>query len=636
MCGISGLFLRDDRPVDPRVVTRMTRAIAHRGPDGEGVWTSGSIGLGHRRLAIRDLSAAGAQPMHDPSGRVIATFNGEIYNDIELRRELERDHGVVFASHCDAEIIPAGYAAWGERLFERLEGMFAVGIWDSRAGELVLARDAAGVKPLVVWQSAGTVAFASELKAVLQVPECPRRIEPRALHAFMAQGYVSPDATLLQEVDQLPPGTIRVYGRSHQRERRFWRPTRRPIIADMRAAVDAFLEIWPGVLQDMLVSDVGLGVLQSGGLDSSLIVAQLAASGVKVPLFTAGFAEASHDERPTARAVAAKTGMEHHAIHIDAQVDAEQMFRKVVHHFDGQLADSSAFAVYQLCAEVRRHVPVVLGGDGADEYFAGYTTYRATRWAEPLRSLTPRPVAARIGRLLLWMARTEERRLRPTSIAARFALGLSSGGSSSHPQWRRLLLEHLVDPLYGPAKDGQRSENPLRAYERAVADADGDLLDRCMLADQEHYLPADMLMKVDAMSMAHGLEVRVPFLDGRVRDLAATIDGSLLSPMRGLEKQVLRDALTRLLPDIKQTPKFGFNTPVAALLRTGLRALADRAFEREPDRLAPYFAPAAVRALWREHVGRKANHDYALWCLLTLFVWFEQLEAGAPEATAAA
>ncbi len=636
MCGISGLFFRDDRPVDPRALAQMTRSLAHRGPDGEGLWTAGAIGLGHRRLAIRDLSDAGRQPMTDPSGTIVATFNGEIYNDGALRRELEQDHGVAFKSRCDAEIIPAGYAVWGDVLFERLEGMFAVGIWDGRKGELVLARDAVGIKPLVVWESPVTVAFASELKALMHLPECPRRVDPEALHAFMAQGYVSPRRTLLQGIDQLPPGTIRVYGRDGRRERCFWRPTRTPVVRDPREAVEEFLRIWPDVLHEMLVSDVGIGVLQSGGLDSSLIVAQLAKSGWRVPLFTAGFAEASHDERPSAQAVAAATGMEHHAISVDGHQQSEAVFRKVVHHFDGQLADSSAFAVYQLSEEVRRHVPVVLGGDGADEYFGGYPTYKATRWAEPLRGVAPKFFMSRVGRLLLWMARTEERRLRPTAVAARFALGVAADGRSSHPQWRRLLLGHLVDDVYGPALTSLRDVNPFFAYEEAMGSADGDLLDRCLLADQQHYLPADMLMKVDAMSMAHGLEVRVPFLDGRIRSLAATIHGSLLSPMRGLEKQVLRDALTELLPDVQQTPKFGFNTPVAALLRTGLRPLAERAFEREPDKLSPFFTPDGIRRLWRQHLTRQANHDYALWCLLTLSVWFEHLDAMSPEVTAAA
>lgn len=636
MCGISGLFFRDERPVDCELIVRMTRSLAHRGPDGEGTWIGGSIALGHRRLAIRDLTDAGRQPMTDPTGRIVATFNGEIYNDGVLRRELEQQHGIVFNSTCDAEIIPAGYAVWGEQLFDRLEGMFAIGLWDQRSGELVLARDAAGVKPLVVWHTPQLVAFGSELKALIHVPGCPRAIVPEALHAFMAQGYVSPRGTLLHGVEQLAPGTVRVYGRKGQRERRFWRPTRNPVIRDSREAVEEFLRLWPDVLRDMLVSDVGVGVLQSGGLDSSLIVAQLARSGLRVPLFTAGFSDASHDERPAAKTVAAATGMQHFGISVDERVAPEVIFRKVVHHFDGQLADSSAFAVYQLAREVRRHVPVVLGGDGADEYFGGYPTYKATRYADPLRGLAPGALMSQLGRILLWIGRKEEQRLPVTEVAARFALGLSAAGDSSHPQWRRLLHAHLLDDLYAPVLKELMTVNPLAEYDQAIATADGDLLDRCLLADQEHYLPADMLMKVDAMSMAHGLEVRVPFLDGRVRALAGMIQGSLLSPLRGLEKRVLREALTRLLPTVSQTPKFGFNTPVAALLRTGLRDLADRVFDREPDRLAPYFAADGLRRLWRQHAAAEANHAYALWCLLTLAVWSENLHSQAPSVTSAA
>lgn len=628
MCGIAGVLDRSGREVDPALVRAMTATLVHRGPDDEGVWTDGAVGLGHRRLSIRDLSAAGHQPMQDAGGRVTVTYNGELYNETELRRELEREHGVRFRSTCDTEVIPEGYRVWGEGIFERLEGMYALALWDADAGCLYLARDGVGVKPLYVAEHGGRVRFASELKGILADPDQPRRLDPGALHAFLAQGYVAPDRSLLQGVGQVPPGTLRRYDRAGVRDRTLWRPTRRPEIHRVDDAVDAFLAAWPAVLSAMLVSDVPVGTLQSGGIDSSLVTLGLAGHP-DVEVFAAAFAERSHDESEQALEVARAGGRRHHRVPV-AEEDVAAAFRAVVRHFDGQLADSSGLAVYGLARAVRRHTKVVLSGDGADEFFAGYPTYRATRLAAGLRRVAPQPVLEALGRRILRAAAGSEERLPAAAVLGRFLLGAASPGEP-HAEWRRLLPRHEIAGLYGPELSPLAGSDALADYARAISGAEGSLLDRCLLADQRHYLPSDMLMKVDAMSMAHGLEVRVPFLHPRIVDLAARLDGGVLTSLVGPDKRVLREALARLggPPHLVAGPKRGFNVPVTRLLTGPLAGLAARLLDAEADRLAPWLAPEGVRRLWREQREGRGNHGYAIWALLSLAVWLEDTEVAA-------
>ena len=626
MCGIAGLFDASGRPVDAELVRRMTRVLSHRGPDDEGVWVDGCVGLGHRRLSIRDLSSAGHQPMSDPNGRVTISYNGEIYNDQALRRELERDHGVQFRSTCDAEVIPLGYLAWGEEVFDRLEGMFAVALWDASEECMFLARDGVGIKPLFVTRQGPRWRFGSELKALLADPEQPRRIDPESLHAYLAQGYVGPDRSLLQGVQQLPPGTVRRIDRAGWRDRRFWLPSRRPEIFDLDDAVEEFLRVWDEVLSAITVSDVPVGNLQSSGVDSSLVTMGLAAQP-DIPLFTASVAERSHDEADVVKEVAHRAGRRHHIISV-ADEDVPATFCAVVEHFDGQLADSSGLAVYTLCREVRRHLKVVLSGDGADEYFGGYQTYGATRIAGLVRQVVPRSLLQTAGEGAWRMAAGRKERLPAAELVGRFLLAAASPTPDIHPEWRRIVPRHAIADLYGPDLAPFRDADPFAAYTAAFRAADGDLLDRCLVADQRHYLPADMLMKVDAMSMAHGLEVRVPFLERKVVDLAARIDGKLLVPFIGRQKKTLREALRRLGgPDsVVRGRKRGFNVPVVQLLSGPLAALADRLLDAEVDRLGSFLNPAGVRKAWREQREARGNHGYSLWAILALATWVEMAE----------
>nr|NUR37419.1 asparagine synthase (glutamine-hydrolyzing) [Sphingomonas sp.] len=329
MCGIAGIFHRDGRPADGRAVAAMSAALLHRGPDSESTWLDGPVGLAHRRLAIRDLSEAGRQPMLDASERIAVTYNGEIYNDRELRSELERSFGFRFRSTCDTEILPYAYLAWGEAMFERLEGFFAIGLWDRQERRLILARDGIGIKPLYYSESSSRVLFASEIKGITASGDVAARIDPVSLHTYLAAGHPGTRQSLFQDIKQLPPGTMIGFTERERTERRFWRPVRAPVIRDLDEAVVRLQSTIETVVKSQMVSDVPLAVLQSGGIDSSLITLTLGRLGLKPPLFTAGFTEKSHDETTVARQIAATAGLSLNVIDGEAGEEAESALRAV-------------------------------------------------------------------------------------------------------------------------------------------------------------------------------------------------------------------------------------------------------------------------------------------------------------------
>ncbi len=624
MCGIAGIIHFDSQPIDHRQLQRMTDAVAHRGPDGEGIWIRDGAGLGHRRLSIRDLSDAGKQPMLDDTGTICVNYNGEIYNYAELREAIERQSGYQFRSHCDTELLPIGWRLWGEKLFQRLEGMYAIGIWDTRTRVLTLARDGIGIKPLFFAADHRRVLFSSELKGLLAAGDLPDRIDPAALHTYLACGYTDPNTTLLLGIEQVPPGTICSFSVNGRHASRFWAPRREPSIHRLDDATDAVLAILRKVSAEMLISDVPIGLLLSSGIDSATLAMLLDGD---VPSFTAAFEECSHDESDAARRIAKAAGNRWFTVPVDQGTGVAQDFFAVAHAVDGQLADSSCLAHFALCRAVRREVVVALAGDGADEFFGGYPTYKASRVAGWLGPFVPASLANTLGQMLAASMGQSETRLPKTEVAVRFLLGLAAPAGTEHVEWRRLTPRHLLPSLYGSAMRPLANHDPLATYRAAVDQSGGNILDRCLIADQRIYLPGDMLAKVDRMSMAHGLEIRVPFLDRRIMEIAGQIDGRLLAPLRGPTKRVLRHALCKLKApaDVVEGRKKGFNVPIARLLRSELRGIGDILFERNPDLFEPFLVPDTLRALWREHLARSRNHAYCLWAIMIFGAWLLQL-----------
>jgi asparagine synthase (glutamine-hydrolysing) len=393
--------------------------------------------------------------------------------------------------------------------------------------------------------------------------------------------------------------------------------------------LESFIPLWRDTVEKTLISDVPVGLLLSGGIDSSLIAAGLPQGAIDTAV-TVGFAERSFDETALAAATAARFGLPHSIVTLtEDEGDPAELFRTVVRAFDGQLADSSALAFYQACRRGREFAPVLLTGDGADEFFAGYETYHATRLAARWGAIVPPGLSRRLAELCRWIGRSSEARLTGWEKLGRLLAGLAAGGPGlAHAQWRRYLYSEWIGRLYAGDLRQACERNPLAGYEAALKSAGGSAFDRALVADEAFYLPGDMLMKADIMSMAHGLEIRVPFLDPAIVDFAAGLDETLLYPRDGPPKRILRAALAKLggPEEVVKGAKQGFNVPVASLLRGPLRDLGQRLLVQEADRLARWLDPTALRALWDAHQAREANHGFALWALLTFAVWREEVE----------
>ncbi|SOB87611.1 asparagine synthase (glutamine-hydrolysing) [Sphingomonas guangdongensis] len=617
MCGIAGVFYpATPRAVDPQRVAAMTRALAHRGPDGEGIWTAPGVGLGHRRLSIIDV-AGSPQPMHAGAHSIV--FNGEIYNFAELRTELERA-GARFTTSGDTEVLLQGWRVWGEKLLDRLVGMFAFAIHDADAGRLVLVRDRLGVKPLhYVELSDGGVAFASELKGLLAHPLVRREVDPRAIEDFMALGYVPDHACIVAGVQKLSASSLLVLerGKSVPAPRRWWdidfsqratgsvRDLEAELVERMRAAVTS-----------RMVADVPLGAFLSGGVDSSAVVALMAETSARaVKTCSIGFAEADHDETRYARMVAERFATDHRERIVRS--DDVALIDELVHAFDEPFADASALATYQVCALAREEVTVALSGDGADEALAGYRRYRFHAAEERVRGLLPGDLRGRVfgalGRAYPkadWAPRPLRAKSTLLALAADGAEAYAAAvGVTSASGRARLYTDYFRRMLAG-----HRGEDAMVATMRAAPARTA--LDAAQYADLHHWLPGDILTKVDRTSMAVSLEAREPLLDHRLLEFAATLpDGVRIRGGQG--KWLMKKALQPWLPrEVLYRPKMGFVTPISAWFRG---ALADdaAALAKSPV-LGDWFVRAELTRLADDHRSGRSDHGRTLWQLTML------------------
>ncbi|MEO0443891.1 MAG: asparagine synthase (glutamine-hydrolyzing) [Pseudomonadota bacterium] len=595
--------------------------MAHRGLDGEGTWSDGAVGLGHRRLAIRGLGDVGKQPMLNKESNVCVSYNGEIYNYHYLKEKLQKDKGCTFYSNCDTELLPHGWRAWGERLFDYLEGMYAIAIWDMATGTLVLARDGIGIKPLFYGISHDTLFFSSEIKGLLATGHFAKTADAAQFLTYLSNGYTGPDKTLSKAMHQVPPGTYICFSNGKQiKEKQFWRPQRNPIISDMGDALAGLSSLMQDVCSDMLISDVPLGLLLSSGIDSSLI-----ALTVNSPLtcYTASFDQKVFDESAAAEVLAKTAG--HHWISepVASGHSVVDDFYAIAHAVDGQLADSSCLAHYALSRSVRQKFKVALAGDGADEFFGGYPTYKASQMASLLAPCIPNKLLSGLGALLGNLYPGDEGRLPWHSVLSRFLYGMTAPDTTYHAEWRRLCRLNDIQKISTPYFSELLRTDPLSAYRQAFLQAEGRPEDKCLLADERYYLPADMIVKVDRMSMAHGLEIRVPFLDRRIMDYAGTLNHRLLFSRLGKGKKILRKMATALkAPDsLVKAKKKGFNIPLSRLLRTDLKPVGDSLLHDNPDIFSPFLDADKLRHLWDAHINKKVNADYLLWSLLLYGAW---------------
>ncbi len=589
----------------------MAETLVHRGPDSDGFLFDGPVALAARRLSIIDLEH-GDQPIANEDETVHVVQNGEIYNHVELRHELERA-GHRFRTRCDTEVLVHAYEEWGDDFPRRLRGMFALALWDAPRSRLVLARDAFGIKPLYYRASADGLEFASELRAL------PRgEIDPDALDAFLTFNSIPAPLTIFAECRKLPAGHILVWDGSELRVERFARP--RPVAADdVRTDDEAELvEECRARLRDSvrahLVSDVPVGVLLSGGVDSGLLAA-LAAEESAEPLrtFSIGFEEGSFDELADARKVATRYRTDHHELVL--RPDAALLLPALAEAFDEPFADSSALPTYLVSELAARHVKVALSGEGGDELFGGYYTYAADLLAPRVGAL------ARVARPLVELLPSSSAKASFDYRAKRFVRAAHLPPLERHHGWKEIFAPDLRAELTGRAN----GFDPLELYRRAFAETEGaELLARLQDVDRAVYLVDDLLVKTDRASMAHSLEARVPFCDPVVASFAHALPTR--HKLRGLRKKVLlRKAAEPLLPrSIVYGRKRGFSIPAAAWLRGELEPFARDVLAPETLRRQGFFEPRVVERLLDDHVARREDRSRQLWGLLAFTLWHER------------
>jgi asparagine synthase (glutamine-hydrolysing) len=612
MCGICGLYSPSRAPQAP-FVDEMRARLRHRGPDQGSTDAYGACILGHQRLQVLDPEL-GYQPVQNEGGDVAAVFNGELYNFPELRAELAAG-GHDVRGRGDTPVIPHLYEEYGPSFVERLEGMFAIALWDAPRRRLVLARDRLGKKPLV-WTrlSDGTLAFASELKAFHGLPGFRMEPELAALDAYLALQYVPGTRTGVRDVHRLEPGSLLVVEDGSERLERYWEPRR----DDEPAPDDEWLERVrtevTAAVRKRLASDVPLGALLSGGIDSAVVVALMAqASSEPVRTFTVGFSDERYDERRFARSVADRYATRHEEIVLEP--DAAATLPRLAAAFDEPLGDEAALPLFLICEAARREVTVALVGDGGDESFAGYERYAAMRVA----ARVPIPVAAAGGRLLRALPGGHRERRSTLFRAARFLEAASAPRTERYGRLMEVLSLSQRAELWTEAAKAEIG--PLLSPGLMLSSPTEAGVAGLQRLDVATYLPGDLLAKSDIASMAHSLELRSPLLDHRVLELGLSLPERL--KQRGLEgKLALRRAFADDLPPlVAGRGKSGFGVPLAAWFRGELRPLAREVLLDERARARGLFQHEAVARLLHEHDGGRADHGHRLWTLVMLELW---------------
>ena len=654
MCGVAGwLGYRGSRDGASVLLERMKQAIYHRGPDEDGSFVDDRVAIGMQRLAIVDL-AGGQQPMANEDDTIWIVFNGEIYNALDLRPGLEAA-GHRFRTNSDTEVILHLYEEYGDDCVDRLAGMFTFCIWDARRGRALLARDRVGKKPLFYTETVGGLLFGSELKAVLCHPDVPRDLDPTALETYLALGYALPPRTAIRAIRQVRPGHRLIWepwSVNPLRETTYWEP--RPGTLDAgtrRDPVQALLHLLDDATRQRLISEVPLGAFLSGGVDSSTVVAMMQrAMNQPVQTFCLGFDEPSWGEQQYAKQVATHLGADHREGRVPAlgtsadngtfgaptQGSARTLatdLPRIIASLDEPHADTSAIPVYYLCELTRRHVTVALSGDGGDEALAGYDTYLASA-LRPLYAWLPRPVRTGLTRIAGALP-ASSKKLGIDELLRRFTAAADQGQDRAHYAWRTLFDPASRASVLGRAP-GVNAPDPFDEALALCPNLDQfEGVQRHMYFDIRTWLPGDILVKVDRMSMAHSLEVRSPLLDHRIIELALNLPASKLlrfSPRHGPQtKAILKQAMRGILPDsIIHRRKRGFSSPVGAWL--GLHGSTNSAGAPLRDLMhdalsnpAPCFEATAVREMLAgsKSSGAHPPDPLHLWSLLTFHLWHD-------------
>lgn len=619
MCGLCGIFnVGSQERVERASLKAMADTITHRGPDDEGFYTSGSVGLAHRRLSIIDLQG-GQQPMASQDGSVVVVFNGEIYNFLELRSRLE-SKGYVFQTKSDTEVIIYLYQEIGEACFQELFGMFAIAIWDARNRQLLLARDRIGKKPLFYLYDGQRCVFASEMKAILELPGISREIDLEALSDYFSLLYVPAPKSIFRHIRKLRPGHYAVISDGGFREVKYWDLTFAGVEERSEEDwVEQLLAVYRDAVRIRLMSEVPLGAFLSGGVDSSSVVAIMSQlMGEPVITSSIGFKDKEFDELDYARLVAERFKSKHHEQIVEP--DAAGILDRLVWHYDEPFADSSAIPTYYVSKVAREHVTVALSGDGGDELFAGYRRYLLDTRENAMRNMIPAPVRRAVfGPLSVlypkadWAPRVFRGKATFESLACSHIEGYFRSVSACRPETKAHILHQDVQRQVG----GYDTLDLFRDYYEKAGTTDP--LSRIQYVDVKTYLPDDILAKVDRASMANSLEVRAPLLDHRLIELTTRIPSSL--KLKGATgKYIFKKALESSLPaEVLYRKKMGFAVPLASWLRQDLKLMAeDLLLSSQPDSLLDR---RGVELLWKQHQSGLRDRSTPLWTILMYRLW---------------
>ena len=617
LCGIVGFTTKDWHP-DQERIRDATNTLIHRGPDQQGVFRSRTCSLGATRLKIVDL-ASGDQPIFSEDRDSVIVFNGEIYNHLELRRELE-SLGRSFQTHCDTETVLQAFLQWGTDCFERLRGMFAVAIWSDSKQRLVLARDRIGIKPLYIASRGEDLLFASELKGILVHPEVERRLSLEGLDCYLSMNYVPCPWTLVDGIEKLPPGHWLEWRDGRTSKHAYWRiPDIAPISKSLEDAKTELDSLLGNAVREHLMSDVPLGVWLSGGVDSSTVLHYAAqASSSRLRTFSISFNGHSFDESSYIRQVVEHYGTDHEQLNLSPDDDLEGAIEELAYFSDEPSADSGALPVWFLSKLCKKRCTVAFSGEGADEIFGGYLTYRANRIAAPLRKLPPAAIDLSLHALRFWPVSNEK-------ISLEYKLKRLLQGSlmppeRAHVYWNgtfsdaeKATLLRLRPPVALPD-----------VLARLRVSLPGDGVAPFLEFDQQYYLPDDILVKSDRVSMAHAVEVRPPFLDHRIIEFAAGLPLDL--KIRGArQKYLLKEVMRSKLPAaIIQREKIGFDIPAHDWFRGPLRAMLMETLASAEAEHSELFHFETIRTYTQLHLDRRINIGYHLWGLIMLFLWMKR------------
>jgi asparagine synthase (glutamine-hydrolysing) len=618
VCGISG-YTHLGRAVPPSAIKAATDCLIHRGPDQQGTYESADVSLGAVRLKIIDLTT-GAQPFFSEDRKTVLVYNGEIYNYRELRNELQ-GLGHTFSTQSDTEVVLKAFLQWDTQCFTRLRGMFAAAFWQEGKRRLVLVRDRVGIKPLYVCSIGDDLYFGSEIKSILVHQEIPRYLDLSALHHYLALNYVPGPFTLIQGIEKLRPGHFLEWQNGNVRQEQYWQlphvQNENWNFPEAEAALDSHLK---QSVREHLLSDVPVGVWLSGGIDSSALLHYASQeSSQRLKTFSITFQGRSFDETRYIHELVKNYDTEHYELDLNPRLDLPSAIEELANYSDEPFADAGAVPIWFLSKLSRQHATVALSGEGADELFGGYVTYRADHLAGYARLFPKGSRRALLGAMRLWPVSDEKisfeykfKRFLEGSLLPADESHIYWNGSFSKTQQQNLLLRWN----HASVRDLYKTSLP-------EPNRDGSL-NRFLVFDQTYYLPDDLLQKVDRMSMAHSLEVRPPYLDHRIIEFASTlpdrfkVDGPRL-------KVILRQMMRSKLPaSVIQRPKNGLDIPTHDWLRGPLRAFLEEALSPEAVKRSGLFRPEAIEQVKKDHMERRANLGFHLWGLMILFLWMKR------------